>query len=697
VLHQIGAGVLGPVFRAYQPDPGRLVAVKQFRLDLTPDMAAHLVASLDRLVQADLTHLGIAAPLGAGMTDNAPYLALDFVAAESFDVVIRDYGPAPVTEALRIATQLGAALDFAAAGRVCHGALHPRDVLVSPDDTRVTGLGIAQALEEIGLVPPVRRPYAAPERVAGGPWDRRADTFSLAALVYEMLFGRRIAGAGPEAVDAIVPVEGTDGSALRILFARALAVDPADRFDTALAFAEALHAAVSQPTAAPKNSRARRKRAAETPASPPTPRDAARVVLPLDTQPDRALAPDDVDRRELDLEPPVEPPVEPPSDASDGFRMTVAEDVAREGDFSGVVPGDTSSPPRGDLALFDDLELKRAESDRYTFAESTSALPETFAPADTTTQDPRAPAEGAQAQPVRRSTPVADEQMPLASTLSSVALEESRSAIWPIALALVVGLLVGFAFGYGAGTRDRTAAGSQTADAGSASGPELPSRPSDAQPPDTSAPLPPPAPPVAGPGSRREDPTRVLPARPETPSSSRAEPQGVRPRPAAPSEPAVEAGRLLVRSTPSGARIVLDGRDVGATPATLRGLYIGTHVLRIVREGYVTVERRVRIRPTQPAQPIDIDLAAARPVRQAATPPAPPVGTSGSLMIDSRPAGARVFVDGKLVGTTPLLIDDVSAGEHPVRLEADGFSPWATTTKVAGGERTRVSGSLEQR
>ena len=51
--------------------------------------------------------MSIAAPLAAGLTDNSPFLALDFVAAESFDVVIRDYGPAPVTEALRIATQLG--------------------------------------------------------------------------------------------------------------------------------------------------------------------------------------------------------------------------------------------------------------------------------------------------------------------------------------------------------------------------------------------------------------------------------------------------------------------------------------------------------------------------------------------------------------------------------------------------------------
>ena len=104
----------------------------------------------------------------------------------------------------------------------------------------------------------------------------------------------------------------------------------------------------------------------------------------------------------------------------------------------------------------------------------------------------------------------------------------------------------------------------------------------------------------------------------------------------------------------------------------------------------------------------EVDLVALRPARQAAVPAGAPERTSGlpadargakagSLMVDSRPAGARVFVDGKLVGTTPLLLDSVDAGEHAVRLELDGFRVWTAGTKVTGGERARVSGSLEQR
>src|SRR3954467_2179018 len=74
VLHQIGAGALGPVFRAYEPEQDRLVAVKLFRLDIPPESVHRLVAALDELIAADLTHPSIAAPLASGMLDLSAYL-----------------------------------------------------------------------------------------------------------------------------------------------------------------------------------------------------------------------------------------------------------------------------------------------------------------------------------------------------------------------------------------------------------------------------------------------------------------------------------------------------------------------------------------------------------------------------------------------------------------------------------------------
>jgi hypothetical protein len=66
------------------------------------------------------------------------------------------------------------------------------------------------------------------------------------------------------------------------------------------------------------------------------------------------------------------------------------------------------------------------------------------------------------------------------------------------------------------------------------------------------------------------------------------------------------------------------------------------------------------------------------------------------LEVDSRPAGAQVWVDGRLVGTTPLQVSGVGAGSHEVRLELRGYRPWRTSVSVGRGARARVAASLEQ-
>jgi hypothetical protein len=68
----------------------------------------------------------------------------------------------------------------------------------------------------------------------------------------------------------------------------------------------------------------------------------------------------------------------------------------------------------------------------------------------------------------------------------------------------------------------------------------------------------------------------------------------------------------------------------------------------------------------------------------------------GSLAVDSRPPGASVFVDGKFVGTTPLVVETMGAGEHAIHLDREGYRRWATAVRVAAGERSRVAASLER-
>jgi hypothetical protein len=88
------------------------------------------------------------------------------------------------------------------------------------------------------------------------------------------------------------------------------------------------------------------------------------------------------------------------------------------------------------------------------------------------------------------------------------------------------------------------------------------------------------------------------------------------------------------------------------------------------------------------------------PRRVAAPPPSQlPIGArppaTASLLVESRPVGARIVVNGTLVGTTPMAIAEMPVGDHDVRLELDGYRRWRTSVRVVAGERNRVAASLE--
>jgi hypothetical protein len=164
-------------------------------------------------------------------------------------------------------------------------------------------------------------------------------------------------------------------------------------------------------------------------------------------------------------------------------------------------------------------------------------------------------------------------------------------------------------------------------------------------------------------------------------------------------------GRVFVRSRPSGARVSVNGRSRGETPVTIDDLPLGTHELTLVRQGYQPVTRRVNLKTSRtvsvtvslqrrPAESTSRAQADAK--AQAQRPKAAPESRAeATLEVVSRPSGARVFIDGKLAGTTPLTTTSIGAGAHAVRLELAGHNPWTTSVTLERGRRTRVAGSLE--
>lgn len=82
------------------------------------------------------------------------------------------------------------------------------------------------------------------------------------------------------------------------------------------------------------------------------------------------------------------------------------------------------------------------------------------------------------------------------------------------------------------------------------------------------------------------------------------------------------------------------------------------------------------------------------PTPPTAAPAASAVAARGFIDVVSRPPGAEVALDGRIVGTTPLSLADVTEGTHVVGIELAGFSRWATSVYVNKGERARVGASL---
>jgi serine/threonine protein kinase len=740
------------VFRASGSEGNRPVAIKVFKLDLPPQRVHQLVAQFERLIAARLSRPGIALPIATGIEGNSAYLAQEFVAADSLDVIVRDYGAAEPSDAVRVAAQLAGVLDFAAIAGVGHGALHPRDVLISQGDTWMTGLGVEQALRLVGVSTPIRPPYTAPERLGGAAWDRRVDIFSLAGLIHDLLWGRRMTGFGEQVAASLRPLPGGDPEGLWRTFSRALAKNPADRFGTALEFATALREAFPSMREAPELSTAVDKEqtalsddavralpvsvtpltAFESPTGSPEPAPSQfdkEQPASADRPEEAADAPELASLRPLKVQPSVEPvPLarddDVPSESGrseevnsgPAFAAPIAEELAMFAEERPAVEHELAADPQR-APERPNASVEPSRSAKAIPTPPASNVGEPWASLEHEEREARGFPEEEQS-PSHRDEEFEDVSLPerhpqpenapavglMPVPVPPSAAETAQSAIWPLALTLVVGLGVGFASGYFLGSGDRIT--SISADRIAASSPTTP--PVEASPPTSAGPAA-----AASPTSAAREFTEGAVSAPPRPmkvptpparEKATALPQTPRPAPrtstrtsAPPSRQAAAEsgdGRLLVRTTPDGARVTVDGKDSGASPATVHDLARGPHRVRVIREGFEPEERRIFITSSQPAQSLTIALS---PLGGADSMPQATIGQfQGQLSVDSRPTGAKVFLDGKLVGATPMMLPQITAGEHVVRLDNDGYHRWSSLVRVVAGERNRVTASLEK-
>ena len=278
VIREVGSGGMATVLLAEDVRHHRKVAVKV----LHPELSA--VLGSDRFLKeieltANLQHPHILPLFDSGSAEGQLFYVMPFIEGETLRARIEREHQLPVADALRIATEVADALDYAHTHGVIHRDVKPENILLHGGHALVADFGIALAVQQAGgqritqtglsLGTPQ---YMAPEQAAGEKSvDARADVYALGAVLYEMLTGEppftgpttqaviaRVLTAEPAPLDEVrrsVPPHVATG------VHTALAKLPADRFAGAAQFAAAL-ATPSSPEGATYRaaSRAPRKR-----------------------------------------------------------------------------------------------------------------------------------------------------------------------------------------------------------------------------------------------------------------------------------------------------------------------------------------------------------------------------------------------------------------------------------------------------
>lgn len=140
-----------------------------------------------------------------------------------------------------------------------------------------------------------------------------------------------------------------------------------------------------------------------------------------------------------------------------------------------------------------------------------------------------------------------------------------------------------------------------------------------------------------------------------------------------------EYGTLDISSSPSGAAAYVDGQYVGVTPVRF-GTRSGSHEVRLELAGYSTFTTTVNLNGGQ-TLPVNGSLAGGRP-------------SVGTVVFESSPRGAEVYVNGQYYGVTPTGALEFPEGSHQAQLRSSGYSDTFVDFSVTGGSAQTVAVSL---
>lgn len=307
VARRLGSGVTGEVYLVQDPRGTRWQTLKILSAPMSADDEFRRLFQLETPVAVNLSHPHIVEVYERGQFEGQLYVAMEHVEGTNAEQLIAARFPAvsPTDHVLTIVAAVAGALDYAHGRGLAHRDVKPANVLLTVGDDHpqrilLSDFGVARRLGDRGpgadRAPVGTVAYAAPEQLAGADIDGRADQYALAATAFHLLTGappvgrfdpaaalRQHRGAAPPKLSDQRP----ELSRLDAVFAKALAREPGERYESCRDFAEAAsEQAGGGPAGRGYEARRRRRAAAER---PPAAIHGIDDIATLDAAADRAV------------------------------------------------------------------------------------------------------------------------------------------------------------------------------------------------------------------------------------------------------------------------------------------------------------------------------------------------------------------------------------------------------------------------
>ncbi len=153
--------------------------------------------------------------------------------------------------------------------------------------------------------------------------------------------------------------------------------------------------------------------------------------------------------------------------------------------------------------------------------------------------------------------------------------------------------------------------------------------------------------------------------------------------------------RFLLRSEPTGAQVIIDGKNTGVTDLAAN-LDPGMHTFEYRKSGYQTAKFKANIPPdaSEPIPIVSLKAAKASPPEETWTEEGVVASGYGTVQVASTP-DAQVYLDGEWQGETPLTIKNVPVGSYVITLSKEGYRDLRKTVYVKKDETAKIAGELK--